>query len=64
MREKELYRSNLTDITERFKVSLIPIRQAAEYCGIDHRTLSKVVEVKKIGSRYYVSAAVLARYLS
>lgn len=63
-REKELYRLNFGALMQKFGVSLIPIRKAAEYCGVDHRTLSKAVETTKIGSRVYVSVAKLARYLS
>ena len=63
-REKELYRLNLEKVMESFRGQLIPLRQAADYCGIDHRTLEKSVEVKKCGGRYYVSAAQLARFLS
>lgn len=66
-REKENYRENLRLITERFgDVQLIPLKQVAEYCGADVRTLQKDKElpVKKIVGRYYVPAVGLASWLS
>lgn len=66
-REKENYRENLRLITERFgDVQLIPLKQVAEYCGADARTLQKDKElpVKKIVGRYYVPAVGLASWLS
>jgi hypothetical protein len=66
-REKEDYRENLRLIAERFgSVQLIPLKQAAEYCGADVRILQKDKEfpVKKIVGRYYVPAVALARWLS
>lgn len=66
-REKENYRENLRLITEKFgTVQLIPLKQVAEYCGADVRTLQKDddLPVKKIVGRYYVPAVGLARWLS
>lgn len=66
-REKESYRDNLQLISERFGgVQLIPLKQVAEYCGADVRTLQKdkAFPVKKVAGRYFVSAVNLARYLS
>ena len=66
-REKENYRENLRLIAERFgDVQLIPLKQVAEYCGADVRTLQKDKElpVKKIVGRYYVPAVGLASWLS
>ena len=66
-REKENYRENLRLIAERFgEVQLIPLKQVAEYCGTDVRTLQKDKElpVKKVVGRYYVPAVGLASWLS
>lgn len=64
---KELYYDNLDKIVARFgAIQLIPLRQAAEFVGCDHRSLSKAkdLQIKKLGGRYYVSAVGLARWLS
>lgn len=66
-REKEDYQENLRLITEKFGgVQLIPLKEAAAYCGADIRSLQsdKTFPVKKLVSRYYVSAVGLARWLS
>ena len=66
-REKENYRENLRLITERFgDVQLIPLKQVAEYCGADVRTLQrdKELPIKKVVGRYYVPAVGLASWLS
>jgi len=66
-REKEDYRENLRLIFEKFgEVQLIPLKQVAEFCGADVRSLQKDKEFpqKKLGGRYYVPAVSLARWLS
>lgn len=64
-REKEGYRDNLARVTERFGVELIPLKEAAAFCGCDPRTLvrDKNSPVKKIRSRLVVPAVALARWL-
>lgn len=66
-REKEDFRENLRIISEKFgDVQLIPLKQAARFCGADERVLQKDKDfpVKKIVGRYYVPAVGLARWLS
>lgn len=66
-REKENYRENLRLIYEHFgDTQLIPIKKAAEYCGLDIRILQKTKDfpAKKIVGRYYVPAVALASWLS
>lgn len=66
-REKEDFRENLRLVSERFgDIQLIPLLQAAEYCGANYRKLKKdkLFPLKKVGGRYYVPAVGLARYLS
>ena len=62
-REKELYRVNLVQIRERFGDTMtLNMRQAAEYAGIDVRTLKKL-DVFVKGTRI-VSVSKLASALS
>ena len=66
-REKVDYRDNLELILQQFEdVQLIPFKKAAQYCGVDVRTLQKdnTFPLKKIAGRYYVPAVGLARWLS
>jgi hypothetical protein len=66
-KEKEHYRENLRLISEHFGgVQLIPLKQVAEYCGTDVRSLQKdkAFPVKKLAGRYYVAAVSLASWLS
>lgn len=66
-REKRDYHDNYVRILEAFgNVQLIPLKKAAEYVGIDYRTMIRAKEspVKKIAGRYYVPAVALARWLS
>lgn len=67
MRVKELYYQNLEQIRKRFgEIELIPIKDAAEYCGCDSRTLKsqKDFPLKKVGRMYYVTACAFASWLS
>ncbi len=67
MRVKEDYYDNLKRITDKFGgMELIPIRQAAEYLGIDERTLkgSRDFPLKRVGRRFYVASVALARWIS
>lgn len=65
-REKSEFRDNLERISAHFSTELIPLKQAAAFCGIDPRILSCASNspVKKICGRYYVTAVSLARWLS
>ena len=66
-RETASYRDNLELIAEEFgTVQLIPFKKAAEYCGVDVRSLKKdeTFPLKKIAGRYYVPVVGLARWLS
>ncbi len=67
MRVKEDYYDNLKRITDKFGgMELIPIKQAAEYLGIDERTLkgSRDFPLKRVGRRFYVASVALARWIS
>ncbi len=67
MRVKEDYYDNLQRITDKFGgVELIPIKQAAEYLGVDERTLkgSRDFPLKRVGRRFYVASVALARWIS
>lgn len=67
MRTKENYYEQLEQITEHFgKIQLIPLREAADFMGCDHRTLMKQKDfpIKKVGGRYYVGAVNLASWLA
>jgi len=67
MRTKETYYEQLEQIVARFgKAQLIPIKEAAEFVGCDHRTLMKQKDfpLKKVGSRYYVGTVNLASWLA
>lgn len=65
-REKVDFRDHLERISSQFEGELIPLRQAAAFCGVDPRVLtcSDNSPVKKICGRYYVTAVGLARWLS
>lgn len=66
-REKEDYRENLSNIIEKFgEVQLIPLKKAAEFCGVDTRLLQndKSFPIKKVAGRYFVPALSFARWLS
>ncbi len=67
MRVKEDYYDNLQRISDKFGgVELIPIKQAAEYLGVDERTLkgSRDFPLKRVGRRFYVASVALARWIS
>lgn len=66
-REKENYQKNLLEIKERFgDAQMIPLRKAAEYCGVNFRLLQndKTFPLKKVAGRYFVSAVNFASWLS
>lgn len=66
-RERAGYREVLAAVTGAFpKAELIPLRQAADYLGINYRTLIADPDfpVKTIGRMYYVPRTGLARWLS
>ena len=67
MRNKETYYEQLEQIVARFgNIQLIPIKDVADFLGCDYRTLLKQKDfpIKKLGSRYYVGAVNLARWLA
>ncbi len=66
-KEKELYRENLLRLDERFpNQELLPVRSAAEYLGLDVRTLLKLKNFpkKKTGRIWMVPKAGLASWLA
>ena len=66
-REKDGYREMLEAVHAAFpETELVPLRQAAQYLGCDHRTLIADPDfpVKTIGRMYYVPRTGLARWLS
>ncbi len=67
MRTKEDYYDNLARITERFKgTELIPLREAADFLGVDPRSLQDCRDfpLKKVCRRYYVASVAFARWMS
>lgn len=61
------YEKNLENIYAEFgRVALIPLLAAAQFLGVNWRTLQKEkhIDVKKVGGRYYVNSVQLARWLS
>ena len=65
-KEREGYRAQLSVLAEQFPgPELIPLKAAAEYLGVDPRSLkTSECPVKKIGRMYYVPKTGLARWLS
>nr|DAU66750.1 MAG TPA: Pyocin activator protein PrtN [Caudoviricetes sp.] len=66
-REKIDFEQNYSNILQHFgNVQLIPAKAAAEFLGIDVRTLrdDRCSPVKKVCGRYYVPVVSLARWLS
>lgn len=70
-REKECYRDIMQDLLDRYGPSL-SIAQACEYTKRHRQTLlkdpsfpaKKIGSKKKMGGKYIVTAAALARYLA
>lgn len=60
------YRGTLELIYERFgRIQLLSISKAAEFLGVDRRTLEKSdIPKKQIGRRMFISATTLAKWLS
>ena len=66
-REPKMYRFNLERVLQQFTGGeAIPVKQAGEWLGIDERSLKedRTFPMKKVGGRYYISAAALAMYMS
>lgn len=64
-REKESYRDNLERLDTRFpEGELLNVKNVKEFCGISEERAKEMFTFKKIGGRYYISKAVLARELS
>ncbi len=65
--DRTSYENNLERLYDAFgRIALIPILKAAEFVGVDWRTLKRdrAFPTKKIGGRYYVGTEQLARWLS
>ena len=75
MREKEMYRDNLMEIREAFPGKrCLTVQEVGEWLGIDRRSVTKLIEEKKLPAAnvsagatnkvYRVSIESLARFLS
>ena len=67
-REKELMHEHLEQLYQRFgrETAMITLRDAAQYCGLDPRTLlaDKTFPVRPFGRQYRVALINLARWLA
>ena len=65
--EKATFHAQLTALREKFpEGELICLKDAAQYVGIDYRTLQgdRTFPMKKMGRKYMVSVINLARWLA
>lgn len=66
MTEKTTYRDNLELLMRLYPTAAVPISKAAEIIGVSEYVLyqDETFPKQKIGGRWYVSLANLARWLS
>lgn len=73
MRENQGYRDTYADIRATFNVGLLTVKQVAEYMNCDHRTITRLIQKKKlpaidlsagVNHQYRVTIDALARFVT